>query len=123
MLLQLRRVLPIVCLLSSLSFAQVTGRVRGSVVDASGAPVPQAKVSLQLTGSGVDAFQVVSNAQGDFSILSVRAEVYDRLNALLSDDGDWLAGAYSAAMDVFARDGWNDPRMNVYDALGLLKTT
>lgn len=47
----------------------------------------------------------------------VRAEVYDRLKTLLSEDEDWVRNAYPAAVDVFARDGWDDPRMDVYDAL------
>jgi len=45
----------------------------------------------------------------------VRAELYERLKTLLSED--WAEDAYSAAMQVFARDGWDDPRMDVYDAL------
>jgi hypothetical protein len=47
----------------------------------------------------------------------LRAEVYDRLKTLLTDDGEWSEGAYAAAMEVFARDGWDDPRMDVYDQL------
>jgi hypothetical protein len=47
----------------------------------------------------------------------VRAEVYDRIKSILLDDADWQAGAYAAAMKGFARDGWDDPRMAVYDAL------
>jgi hypothetical protein len=47
----------------------------------------------------------------------VRAETYQRLEGLLSEDKDWSGDAYRAAMEVFARDGWNDPRMDVYDEL------
>jgi hypothetical protein len=47
----------------------------------------------------------------------VRAEVYERLKALVADDQGWSEGAYRASMEVFARDGWDDPRMDVYDAL------
>jgi hypothetical protein len=47
----------------------------------------------------------------------LRAEVYDRFKSLLSADGDWGEGAYAAAMEAFARDGWDDPRMDVYDQL------
>src|SRR5262249_35282203 len=46
----------------------------------------------------------------------LRAEVYERLKGMLGDE-DWTEDAYRAAMEVFARDGWNDPRMNVYDEL------
>lgn len=46
----------------------------------------------------------------------VRADVYERLKGLLGDE-DWARGAYPSAMEVFARDGWDDPRMDVYDEL------
>ena len=45
----------------------------------------------------------------------VRAEVYGRLKAVLCDD--WTDGAYQASMEVFAKEGWDDPRMDVYDEL------
>lgn len=51
----------------------------------------------------------------------VRQDVYDRIKGLLSDE-DWTSDAYSAAMEVFARDGWNDPRMDVYDELDPRRT-
>ena len=35
----------------------------------------------------------------------------------LNEDEDWAAYAYRAALEVFARDGWDDPEMDVYDAL------
>ena len=47
----------------------------------------------------------------------LRAELYDRLRSLLSVDKGWFDGAYTAAMKVFARDGWDDPRMDVYNDL------
>ncbi|HET6251873.1 MAG TPA: hypothetical protein VFE47_29580 [Tepidisphaeraceae bacterium] len=46
----------------------------------------------------------------------VPADVYDRLQTILCDDS-WTPDAYAAAMEVFARDGWDDPRMDVYDSL------
>ncbi len=46
----------------------------------------------------------------------VRKDVYERIKSLLNDE-DWTRDAYQAAMEVFARDGWNDPRMDVYDEL------
>jgi hypothetical protein len=46
----------------------------------------------------------------------VPAEIYDRLGSLLSDEA-WAEDSYRAALEVFARDGWDDPRMDVYDAL------
>lgn len=48
--------------------------------------------------------------------LLVRADLYERIKALLHDEG-WTRDAYPAAMEVFARDGWDDPRMDVYDEL------
>jgi hypothetical protein len=47
----------------------------------------------------------------------VRAEVYERLKGLLGDHGEWVDDGYRAAMEVFARDGWDDPRMDVYNSL------
>jgi hypothetical protein len=51
------------------------------------------------------------------SYFLVRADVYERLKAILSEDAGWAQDSLQAAMEVFARDGWNDPRMDVYDAL------
>lgn len=45
----------------------------------------------------------------------VRKDIYERIQGLLGDD--WSGDAYRAAMEVFARDGWDDPRMGVYDEL------
>jgi len=47
----------------------------------------------------------------------VRAEVYDRISAMFSEEDGWIRDAPGAAMEVFARDGWDDPRMDVYDSL------
>jgi hypothetical protein len=46
----------------------------------------------------------------------VRADKYERIKGLLSDDQEWVRAAYPAAMAVF-REGWDDPRMDVYDEL------
>jgi hypothetical protein len=46
----------------------------------------------------------------------VRRDLYQRIQGLLSDE-DWTADTYRSAMEVFARDGWDDPRMDVYDEL------
>jgi hypothetical protein len=53
----------------------------------------------------------------------VRKGTYERIRSLLDDDAEWAEGAYRAAMEVFARDGWDDPRMDVYDALDPRKTS
>ena len=33
------------------------------------------------------------------------------------DTSDWATDAYLAALEVLAHDGWDDPRMGVYDTL------
>jgi hypothetical protein len=45
----------------------------------------------------------------------VRSDLYQRLKGLLDDD--WAEATHRATMEVFARDGWDDPRMDVYDDL------
>jgi hypothetical protein len=32
-------------------------------------------------------------------------------------DETWAESAYALAMEVLARDGWDDPRMDMYDKL------
>ena len=46
----------------------------------------------------------------------IREDVYERIKGLLGGE-DWTEDAYRAALEVFARDGWDDPRMDVYDEL------
>jgi hypothetical protein len=46
----------------------------------------------------------------------VRADVYERLKGLLQGD-TFAADAYPQVMEVFGRDGWNDPSMDIYDDL------
>jgi hypothetical protein len=48
--------------------------------------------------------------------LLIRKDVYERIKGLLGDE-NWARDAHQAAMEVFARDGWDDPRMDVYDEL------
>lgn len=45
----------------------------------------------------------------------VPADVFDRIKRILGADTGWEEYAYLAALPVFARDGWEDPRMDVYD--------
>ena len=56
---------------------QVTGSVTGSVVDSSGAAVPQATISLHLPNSSSAVFAAKSTAAGAFSIPAVPANTYD----------------------------------------------
>ena len=57
--------------------AQVAGRVTGTVVDSTGAAVPDAEVSLNLPGSTTPAFTTKTSTAGDFTLLSVPANSYD----------------------------------------------
>jgi hypothetical protein len=59
----------------------------------------------------------VRDPQTNAIYVLVLAERYERLQGLLAEDQDWAGDAYAAAMEVFARDGWDDPRMDVYDSL------
>jgi hypothetical protein len=49
----------------------------------------------------------------------VPAGIYDRLRSLLSKDGDdsFSNDLYPHVMEVFGREGWNDPSMDVYNEL------
>src|SRR5436305_1645179 len=57
--------------------AQVAGRVTGTVVDATGATIPGATVTLQLSGSGSAAYTTKTNATGSFTLASVNPVSYD----------------------------------------------
>ena len=65
---------------------------------------------------GAEPVRAVDRATSTEYVI-LRAEVYDRLKSLLIEDGEWTQGTYGAAMEVFAREGWDDPRMDVYDTL------
>lgn len=69
----------ILCLFAAMSLqAQVNGAVTGSVVDSSGAAIPEAAVSLHMPGTAAAAvFSTKTTASGTFSILSVPANTYD----------------------------------------------
>jgi hypothetical protein len=71
--------------------------------------------------NGKDAVRAIDPTTKAEYVL-VPAKVYDRIKSLLSDDADWQEGAYASAMEIFARDGWDDPRMDVYDSLDPRKT-
>lgn len=58
-------------------FGQVTGSISGSVVDASGAAIPGALVSLQMPGGKAAVFSTKTTASGDFTILSIPSGTYD----------------------------------------------
>lgn len=69
-----------VCLAVGVMFnlsAQVPGTVTGTVSDPSGAAVPNATVSLRLTGTATDIFSTKTAAAGAFTIVSVPPNTYD----------------------------------------------
>jgi hypothetical protein len=58
-------------------FAQFSGRVTGSVVDSSGASVPDAQVNLYLAGGQKPLLATRTSSNGEFYFNSVRAATYD----------------------------------------------
>jgi hypothetical protein len=71
---------------------------------------------LALEQSGTGAIRAVDPATNAEYVL-VPADVYERIKALIFDNETWATGGYPLAMESFARDGWDDPRMDVYDSL------
>jgi len=59
------------------AYAQDTSRISGSVVDASGAPVPAAKINLYRQGGAAVIVSTESAADGVFRIPGLRAGIYD----------------------------------------------
>ena len=47
----------------------------------------------------------------------VREEVYDRVRRLFDADDDFVRDLTPHVMEVFGRDGWDDPAMDVYNDL------
>ena len=58
-------------------YAQATGRLSGSVTDASGAAIPRAVVNLQLAGGSKPVLTTTTTTEGLFAFPSVRPESYD----------------------------------------------
>ncbi len=59
------------------AFAQDAARLSGSVVDASGAGVPNATVELSLTGGSASILRATTSVQGAFHIPALRPGSYD----------------------------------------------
>ena len=57
--------------------AQLSGRISGSVVDASGAAVPGASVQLYLAGGAKPLLSTRTSSDGLFNLLGVRPADYD----------------------------------------------
>src|SRR6478672_4475507 len=67
----------LLCLPVTSVFGQVSGRLSGSVVDASNAAVPNAKVSITIPGGTATVVETETNSVGAFSINSARPDQYD----------------------------------------------
>src|SRR6516165_940016 len=57
--------------------AQLSGRLSGSVVDASGAAVPAATVNLYLAGGVKPQLSTTTSADGLYNLLGIRPADYD----------------------------------------------
>jgi hypothetical protein len=79
-------------------------------------------VSLQLTEEEKRQVRLangkpvrLTDAENHQEYVLLRAEVYDRLKALIYDDGDVdVAAGYPLADEVMKED-WDDPKMAEYD--------
>jgi hypothetical protein len=60
-----------------LALGQITGRILGSVVDPTGAAVPNATVSLLLSGGNKAVLATKTTSEGNFTLNSVRPDTYD----------------------------------------------
>jgi hypothetical protein len=65
-----------IAILASASFAQVTGRIIGSVVDQSGGVIPNAKIELILPGGARAVLNAVTTNEGIFSLTGVLPGTY-----------------------------------------------
>ena len=61
----------------SFAFAQINGRLTGTVIDPSGAAVPKTAVNLYLHGGKRPLLTTVTSNNGAFDIESIRPELYD----------------------------------------------
>ncbi|MBI3409236.1 MAG: hypothetical protein HY040_12890 [Planctomycetes bacterium] len=60
----------------------------------------------------------VIDSQTQQVFVLLRAEVYDKLKALVYDDSEFaVRQAYSLMDEVAAKAGWDDPEMDVYNDL------
>src|SRR5436190_13160307 len=57
--------------------AQVTGRLTGTVIDASGAPVSSVEVKLLLVGGSQPILTAATTSEGIYSLTGIRPESYD----------------------------------------------
>lgn len=69
---------------------------------------------LALERSAPEPLRAIDPATNAQYVL-VRSDDYEQLTVAHSEK-HWVRDVYPAAMEVFARDGWDDPRMDVYNA-------
>jgi hypothetical protein len=69
--------------------------------------------------SGQDSPPLVIDPATRTRYVLVREEVYNRVKSLLDvdDDEESLSHLHPHVMEVFGRDGWDDPAMDVYNDL------
>jgi hypothetical protein len=80
---------------------------------------------LELTAEQRQAVQNVKqpvhfhDPETNATYVLVPSEVYDRVKALFEqeEDSQFVRDMYSPAMEVFGRDGWDDPSMDIYNDL------
>ncbi|HUS06088.1 MAG TPA: TonB-dependent receptor, partial [Bryobacteraceae bacterium] len=72
----MRLLLVLLCFVSASLLAQVAGRLTGSVVDSTGASVPNAKVALYLPGGKAAVLTTSTNSAGIFDFIAVRPDLY-----------------------------------------------
>lgn len=61
-----------------------------------------------------DAPMVLMDPSTQSRYVLIPAETYERLKALLTEDEFQIEEAYPLMDEVAARDGWNDPALDVY---------
>ena len=55
----------------------------------------------------------------DTTYVLIREEIYTKVKSLLGEEqsNQFLDDMYLPVMDVFGRDGWDDPAMDIYNDL------
>jgi hypothetical protein len=78
---------------------------------------------IELTREQREALQMeqrpprVRDPETNATYVLLESEVYDRVRKLFDADNDGLDDIYPHVMEVFGREGWDDPAMDVYDEL------
>ena len=70
-------VLAALFLLAASLNAQGTGRLTGSVIDPSGAAIPNATVGLYMPGGNAAVLSTHTNAEGFFDFTAIRPDLYN----------------------------------------------